>query len=553
MLSAAVSELVTIGSMVPFITIATNPNTILEKIDTYQYLSSLTFITSENILVLSSIAVGLIAISSSLLRILTSWVINRYVFSLGYEISTTLYENILNKPFSFHIKNNSSNVIGNINKAQIVVGHILLQGFRSISSTIVSLFILLGLFYIETYGMVLVSTVFLSLYFVISLITKKRLKANAVIISQNQAKRVKIVQEGIGGIRSLILDNKHKFSVNHFYNIEKGLRLAQSNNMILGEVPKYVVELVAILLLLSFCYFLSLTSGVTFYLPSLVAIALGAQKLLPHFQQIYSARTSINGNINVLEDLVQSFDSDNIKSCNSGTFINFEKEIELRNISFFYNKSQPVLRDINITIRKNEIIGVVGDTGCGKSTLCDVIMGLLEPKAGKVLVDGSVLDENNRVPWFGRISHVPQDIFLADDTILRNIAFGIPENEIDKERVDECLKKSNSYDFVNTFTEKLHTLVGERGMSLSGGQRQRIGIARALYKSPSLLILDEATSSLDSTNEKEIIEKIVNNSKGITIIMLAHRTSTLSCCDRVIKIENKTIMKSGSYEDVVIS
>ena len=309
----------------------------------------------------------------------------------------------------------------------------------------------------------------------------------------------------------------------------------------------------AILILLSFCFFLSLTSGITLYLPTLVAIALGAQKVLPHFQQVYSARTSINGNITVLKDLIHSFESDNIHSDVRNSSINFVKEIELRDLSFFYKKNQPVLKDINITIRKNEIIGVVGDTGCGKSTLCDVIMGLLEPKTGRVLIDGTVLDNDNRTSWFDHISHVPQDIYLSDDSILRNIAFGIPENEIDREKVNGCLKKSNAYEFVNSFNEKLQTVVGERGMSLSGGQRQRIGIARALYKSPSLLILDEATSSLDSTNEKEIIEQIIKDSQGITIIMLAHRTSTLSCCDRVIKIENKTIIKSGSYEDIVLS
>ena len=440
MLGAAVCELVTIGTMVPFITIATRPDEIIDKIHSYQDFVFLTNITSENVLILSCSVVGLIAISSCFLRILTSYSINRYVFSLGYEISSKLYENILNKPFYFHINNNSSNVIGNINKSQIVVGHILLQGLRAISSIIVALFILIGLFYIETKGMAIVSAVFIFIYLFISLTTKKRLKENAFIISNNQSERVKVVQEGIGGIRNIILDHKHKFSVSNFFGIEKRLRIAQANNIIFGDVPKYIVELAAILLLLGFCLHLSLGSGISLYLPSLVAIALGAQKLLPHFQQIYSARTSINGNINVLEDLIHSFDSDNIDFNIQNFPIDFNKKIELKNISFFYQKSQPILSDINLTIKKNEIIGVVGDTGCGKSTLCDIIMGLLEPKTGSLLIDGVVLDNNNRKSWFNRISHVPQDIYLSDDSILKNIAFGIPENEIDRKRVDECLK-----------------------------------------------------------------------------------------------------------------
>lgn len=295
--------------------------------------------------------------------------------------------------------------------------------------------------------------------------------------------------------------------------------------------------------------FISAKNGanMTQLIPVFGVLVLGAQKLLPLMQQIYAAITSILGNKASVAEAVQRFDDDRIghlelSASNNENRIHFTDSIELKNINFQFSKDSPwILRDFNLKINKGNRIGLIGETGCGKSTALDVLMALLKPQSGELLVDDIKINDSNYRSWQSQISHVPQAIFLSDASIKENIAFGVNLADIDEDRVIRCAQVAKIAKTIELMSEGYETEVGERGVRLSGGQRQRIGIARALYKKSSVIIFDEATSALDSETEKSVMDGIYAMDSDITIIMVAHRLSTLDGCDFIYEIDSGII------------
>ena len=294
--------------------------------------------------------------------------------------------------------------------------------------------------------------------------------------------------------------------------------------------------------------------GISSAIPILGAFALGAQRLLPVLQQAYGGWQTIRGGqaqfkdaIELLEQPLPSYLLDeDIKS------VDFEHHIKLKNIKFKYlNNNKYVIDDISLTIDKGSRVGFIGSTGCGKSTLLDIIMGLIEPTEGKFLIDNNEVDFQNNRGWQKHIAHVPQAIFLSDSSIAENIAFGIPKNEIDYHRLELSAKQAQLTDLIESWEDKYDSYVGERGVRISGGQRQRIGIARALYQNADVIIFDEATSALDNETEKAIIESITELSKNLTIIMVAHRLTTLEGCSTIYQLKDGKIQRSGSFDEIV--
>ena len=302
-------------------------------------------------------------------------------------------------------------------------------------------------------------------------------------------------------------------------------------------------------------YVLSLKAdGIITALPLFGVLTLSAQRLLPALQQSYSAWAVITGSqavlANVLELLNQELPPEVIHP--SIKQMNFCESIQFDNVSFRYsNDGQWVLRDMNLTINKRSRVGIIGTTGCGKSTTIDIMMGLLMPSEGSILVDGQLLNNDRLWAWQRNIAHVPQDIYLSDNTVAENIAFGIPLDQVDMARVYDVANKAQLNEFINNLSDGYNTIVGERGVRLSGGQRQRIGIARALYKRASILVFDEATSALDSSTEKSILDAINSLSRDLTIIMIAHRITTVQNCDIIYEIDRGKVVSSSNYNELI--
>ena len=311
------------------------------------------------------------------------------------------------------------------------------------------------------------------------------------------------------------------------------------------------------LLIASLSYFLAIQpSGIANAIPILGALALGAQRLLPQLQQAYSSwssiRTAQSSLCDTLELLDQSLPS--FSSLQKSNGIKFQESIFLNDIWFKYSKKNSwVFKNLSLTIKKGSRIGFIGKTGCGKSTLLDIVMGLLQPNKGDMKIDGESITASNSRSWQARIAHVPQTIFLADTTIEENIAFGVPVEKIDYSRVRSAAQQANIADIVESWPDKYKTFVGERGVRLSGGQRQRIGIARALYKQADVIIFDEATSSLDSDTEQTVMNAIESLSKNLTLLIVAHRLTTLKKCTHIVELANGSIKRVGSYRQIVNS
>jgi ATP-binding cassette subfamily B protein len=315
------------------------------------------------------------------------------------------------------------------------------------------------------------------------------------------------------------------------------------------------MEAIGIALIALFAYATTLNlGGITQFLPILGVFVLGAQRLLPALQKGYASYSRVKGSKYSLIDVIGLLDQPLPDYANlpSQSPNSFNKSIELKNLCFQYSKASPwVLKNINLKIPKNSVIGIVGTTGCGKSTLLDVIMGLLSPTSGELRVDNQLIDSKNKRAWQAHISNVPQHIYLSDGTIEENIAFGVPNEQIDHLRVKEAAQQAQIAELIEGWRNGYQTLVGERGTKLSGGQRQRVGVARAFYKETDVLILDEATSALDDETELAVMDTIKGIDEDITVIIIAHRLTTLKYCDKIVKFEKNYATQILTYDEVM--
>ena len=364
----------------------------------------------------------------------------------------------------------------------------------------------------------------------------------------------------MGGIRDVLLDRTQEVFCAVYREADLPLRRAQGNNFFIAQSPRYAMEALGMVLIAVLAYVLTQQSdGIAKAIPILGALALGAQRLLPVLQQAYAAWSNVQGGRASLEDTLTLLDQpmpDLQTLLYSSQKLPFENEITLSNISFRYQSDgQWILRDLDLTISKGARIGFIGTTGSGKSTLLDLVMGLLEQDSGNIYIDNQPLTSHNRGAWQAHIAHVPQTIFLSDSSIAENIAFGVPKHLIDFERVKNAAKQAQITQLIAGWPEAYSTFVGERGVRLSGGQRQRIGIARALYKKADVIIFDEATSALDNETEESVMQAIHDlenqDNNALTILIIAHRLSTLKNCTQVIELAQGRIARIGSYESMV--
>lgn len=552
-LVGSMAEVVSLGAVVPFIGILTQP----EKVFEYPIIADVVHIfgiTSPNDLVLPlTIAFSSAALVAGGLRLLMLWVGIRLVNATGADLSIDVYNRTLYQPYSVHVARSSSEIISGITQKVGSATSILISLVTLATSTALFLAILTTLLVINP---MIASTAVLSFglaYGIIAWKTRYKLRINSQCIAQQQTYVVKALQEGLGAIRDVLLDGTQSVYSNVYSKAIKQLQKANGENAFINQAPRFGMESVGMVLIASLAYVLSQQSGgIGKALPVLGALALGAQRLLPLLQQMYGNWAVVTGSQSSLVDVLKLLDQQQPDDARQSVSkpLAFQETISFENVCFRYDDDSWVLEDINLTIAKGTRIGFVGITGSGKSTLLDLQMSLLEPTKGRILVDGEPINSENRHAWQSAIAHVPQSIFLADTTIAENIAFGVPVDEIDMDRVYQAAKQAQISGFIENSPEGYNAFVGERGIRLSGGQRQRIGIARALYKKASVLIFDEATSALDSDTEKEVMNAIENLNRDLTILIIAHRLSTLKNCDMIVRLDSGKIAPESVPDDM---
>jgi ATP-binding cassette, subfamily B, bacterial PglK len=552
---SAMLEVVSLGAVLPFLGILIDPEK-MYSMQEVQPLIQFANITNpiELILPVTIIFIVVVLIAAAV-RLILLYAIIKFSFAVGADLSIGIYRRTLYQNYSVHVSRNSSEVINGIITKTSTVIHGVVSPILTLMASVVLIFgITTALFFINTEVALSAFFGFGFLYLSIILYTKKRLKKNGECIAEESTRVIKSLQEGLGGIRDVIIDSNQEFYCRLYRESDLPLRQASGDNQFISSSPRYLMEAVGMSLIAILAYFMTQDNKGFEVIPILGALALGAQRLLPALQQAYSSYSTFIGSIPSFKDAMKLLmqplpkvnDNQNIDH------IKFDKSLHLKNIEFRHSDSLPyVLKGIDIKIKKGSCVGFIGVTGSGKSTLLDIVMRLLTPTSGKLLVDSLIINKDNEKFWQEHISHVPQTVYLSDATIEENIAFGISKKLIDHDRVRSAAKKAQISNLIDGWKNGYETTVGERGIKLSGGQRQRIGIARALYKQSTVLIFDEATSALDSQTEKKIMNTINSLDNELTILIIAHRVTTLKDCDQIIDLSDHGNAVVKKYDDII--
>jgi len=556
MILTSFTEVVSIGAVVPFLLALTAPESVFEHHLAQPYIQAFGITDARQLLLPLTIAFGLAALASGSTRLLLLWSQTRLSHSVGSDFSISIYRRTLYQPYAVHVSRNSSEVIAGIaGKAHGVVHSVILPILTILGSTMVLIAILMALIAIEPIVAVTAFAGFAAIYGVVIATTRKRLAKDSQRANQESNQVIKALQEGLGGIRDVLVDGTQTTYCNIYRDADIPLRRAQANIQLISASPRFLVESLGMVFISALAYSLAIRQeGVVGAIPILGALAMGAQRLLPVLQQCYSSWTAIRGGQDSLRDTLDLLDQPLPEHADQqpSAPLTFTQAITLNNLAFRYSPQAPwVLKGLNLTLPKGGRIGFIGATGSGKSTLLDIVMGLLQPNQGTMAIDGAIVNHQNQRAWQAHIAHVPQAIFLADTSIAENIAFGVPPGEIDIERVKVAARRAQIAETIESWSKQYDTFVGERGIRLSGGQRQRIGIARALYKQANVIIFDEATSALDGETEKAVMQAIEALGDELTVLIIAHRLTTLKNCSLVVELSSGEIKRTGTYKELV--
>ena len=555
----ALLDVIGVASILPFMAVITNPNIIeTNSILNKMFQASATFGVDDNqqFLFALGVLVFVLLIISLIFKAFTTYFQTRFVQMREYSIGKRLVEGYLQQPYSWFLNQNSADLGKTIlsEVAQVISG-----GIKPLIDLIAKSMItiaLIVLLIIANPKLALIISVSLSLvygfifFFIRSYLNKigeKRLKNNQL--------RFKTVSEAFGATKEIKVGGLEQTFINSFSNSAQILAQTQAISSILSQLPRFFLEAIAFGgTMLIILYMMKLTGSFNNILPIISLYVFAGYRLIPALQQIYSSFTRLTFVGPSLNKLYH--DMNKLKSVeqnqNEGV-LKLNKSIVLKNLCYDYpNASRTALKDINLIIPVKSTVGLVGTTGSGKTTTVDIILGLLEAQKGTLEIDGKIITKKNLRSWQRSIGYVPQHIYLADDTVEANIAFGLNNEDISQEGVEKAAKIANLHEFIiEELPKKYQTIIGERGVRLSGGQRQRIGIARALYHNPQVLILDEATSALDNKTEKAVMDAVNNLSKNITTILIAHRLKTVENCDIIFKLEKGRLIDQGKFNGII--
>tara|TARA_B100000767_G_scaffold253418_1_gene257988 strand:+ start:484 stop:2277 length:1794 start_codon:yes stop_codon:yes gene_type:complete len=555
----ALIDMMGIASILPFIAILTNPdvietNTILNTV--YQTANSFGIENEQQFLIAMGIFVFLLLITSISFKALTIYFQIRFIKTVEYNIATRLLKYYLYQPYSWFLNRNSATLGKTIlSEVSNVVGKGLTPMMNLITNIITALTLCILLVVVEPKLTSIVIVTICIFYGLVYRFNRNLLNRIGKEVFMANEGRFKILTEAFGASKEVKVGGLEQIYINQFSKPAKNIAQGTALVNILSQIPRFTLEAVAFGgMLLIILYYMTITGDLAKVLPIIALYAFAGYRLMPALQKIYISLTSLrfvgpaldslHDDLKNLKPIIQSEHGDSLK---------LNKNICLKNIHYNYpNASKTALKNISLSIPANKTIGLVGATGSGKTTTVDIILGLLDPQEGALEVDGKVINRDNKRAWQRSIGYVPQQIFLSDNTVAANIAFGIDTSEINQEAVEYAAKIANLHEFImNELPLKYQTTVGERGVRLSGGQRQRIGIARALYHKPKVLVLDEATSALDNLTEKAVMDAVHNSENDITKILIAHRLSTVKNCDKIYLFDKGELKKQGTFEELI--
>lgn len=557
MLASGVAELISLGSVLPFLGLISNPELLWQEPIVQALATGLGINDASQLLIPATLIFAGAAVIAALIRLLNLWLNGCIAAAIGSDLSCECYRRTLYQPYSVHVQRNSATVIAGITSQIANTVGALNALLLLMSSAVVAIALFAGLLFINTPVALLASALFGVSYFLLGKLSRKELHVNGHKITLASGYLLKALNEGLGSIRDVLLDNSQGVYLQVYQQADRPQRQLQAKNAFLGAFPRYAVEALGMVFIAFLGSLLVLNSDQSVaVIPLLGALALGAQRLLPALQTIYNGWAVMKGYNSAISAVLEMLNQPIFLPPSSVVAWDLHSCIRLEGVNFRYGIGQPiVLKGLSLEIRRGECIGLIGSTGSGKSTVIDLVMGLLEPTSGKVIIDGLDIHDSRHperiAAWRGAISHVPQNIYMSDSSVTENIAFGVPKQLIDFDRVKRAAEQAQISSFIEEMPQSYQTFVGEQGIRLSGGQRQRIGIARALYKNSKVLIFDEATSSLDTNTENSVMQAINGLSESLTIVMIAHRLSTLLNCDRVIRLENGIISADGSPQEVI--
>ena len=555
------AEVASIFSITPFMAIVGDPSLLQkENLLGTLYIKSNLASPYEFIFYLGFIVLGILTISA-FISIFITWRLAIFSTKIGVEIGDSLYSHYLNQDWLFHTRGSSSSLTKKISTdtARLTTEFILPLMYLNSRLCLTVIVVLMLLIY-DPFVMIICLIIFSGGYFFIFKLAQTKLEINNKNISNMFLERYKLMNSGFGGIKEVLLMGKSSNFIKLFTTAGNKLAYSQGVNKAIALVPRYFMELMGFTFMISLVlYLISKSQGVLFLasiLPILSIYAIAGIKLLPALQQIFGAITTIKGNLSAYKSI-----EEDLKNINTQVKKKIEankqvwskhNEICLKNITFnFTEKKFFTINNVSLTIKPNTSVGFVGKSGSGKSTIIDIITGLIEPQQGEITIDGIPLNKKNLRTWQNKIGIVPQAIFLLEGSVAENVAFGISHDLIDYQQVKKVLKLAYLEEWLSGLENGIHTKVGERGIQLSGGQRQRIAIARSLYYEPDVLIFDEATSALDRITEKTIMNSIDDFSGKKTLIMISHRLTTVQKCDQIFIIDKGSIIDSGTYQELL--
>jgi ATP-binding cassette, subfamily B, bacterial PglK len=555
MVLTSFTEIFSISAILPFLAVLTEPERLFEHTAVQPIIQAMGVTEPTQLLLPITISFCVATTIAGGMRVLMIWANTRLSYATGSDLSNNVYRRTLYQPYAVHCNSNSSELINSIATKILTVITIITSILVIGTSCVMLLAVLIVLLSLEPLNSLMVFGGFGLIYGVITILARKRLLMDSQRAAYESTLVIKALQEGLGGIRDVLIDGSQATYSRIYHKADMSLRRAQGNYVIISASPRYGIEVLSILVLAALAYSLApQADGITKAIPILGALALGAQRLLPVFQQIYAAWSCIQSGQASLQDILVLLEQNlpDYADQSAAQSMPFRHSICLNQLGFRYNpQTHNVLKQLNLTIVKGSRVGFIGTTGSGKSTLLDIVMGLLQPTDGTLEIDGQTVTHGNQRTWQTHIAHVPQAVFLADLTIEENIAFGLPKDQIDHRRVRQSAQQAQIFDSIESMPKKFQTFVGEHGIRLSGGQRQRIGIARALYKQADVIIFDEATSSLDNKTEEAVMQSIEGLSKDITLLIIAHRLTTLKNCTQIVELGEGSIKRVGSYQDLM--
>lgn len=555
MLAAAAAEIFSLGAVLPFLALLTAPDRIMEH-EVFRAVSRWVGLNSrEELLFFFTLTFAGAALVSAAVRLLAMWTQVRMANAIGADFSIKAYERTLYQPYAVHVARNSSEILAGINKANGLASMIIQPTLTILSSSVILLALLGAILAIDPWVALACIFGFGSFYAGILYFSRRRLATISRVVSVQAGRMTKATQEGLGGIRDVLIDGSQGTYARLFKGAIRPLQRAGAWTAFTENSPRLVIEALGMTLIAALAYSMA-RSADSLSNPVLVlgSLALAAQRMLPVLQNLYSNFVRVQSGKASVEDALDLLEQplpDHVGKPPAPP-LPFRDAIEVRAVHFRYSAATPwVLRDVNLRIPRGSRVGFIGATGSGKSTLIDILMGLLPPSQGQILIDGVPVFPDQTRGWQAHLAHVPQAIFLADVSIAENIAFGVLPEQIDRERVRHAARQAQIADIIESWPEGYDTMVGERGVRLSGGQRQRVGIARALYKQADVIVFDEATSALDNRTESAVMEAIDGLHQDLTILIVAHRLTTLRGCDLIVELDRGTIWRTGSYRDVI--